>query len=39
LLRLGPRSIQRRVRTLGGDLILDSRPTEGAALKIRIPAR
>lgn len=39
VLRLGPRSIQRRVRTLGGDLTLDSRPTEGAALRIRIPAR
>jgi signal transduction histidine kinase len=38
LLRLGPRSIQRRVRTLGGDLTLDSRPTAGATLKIRIPA-
>jgi signal transduction histidine kinase len=38
LLRLGPKSIQRRVRTLGGDLTLDSRPTAGATLKIRIPA-
>jgi signal transduction histidine kinase len=39
ILRMGPRSIQRRVRTLGGDLTLDSRPTQGAALRIRIPAR
>jgi signal transduction histidine kinase len=39
ILRLGPRSIKRRVRTLGGELLVDSRPTEGAALKIRIPAR
>jgi signal transduction histidine kinase len=38
ILRLGPKSIQRRVRTLGGDLTLDSRPTAGATLKIRIPA-
>ena len=38
ILRLGPKSIQRRVRTLGGDLTLDSRPTAGAVMKIRIPA-
>lgn len=38
ILRLGPKSIQRRVRTLGGDLTLDSRPTAGASMKIRIPA-
>jgi signal transduction histidine kinase len=37
MLRLGPRSIKRRVRTLGGDLLLDSRPTAGANLKIEIP--
>jgi signal transduction histidine kinase len=37
LLRLGPRSIKRRIRTLGGDLVLESRPTHGAGLKIRIP--
>jgi len=37
LLRLGPRSIKRRIRTLGGDLTLESRPTHGAGLKIRIP--
>ena len=38
LLRLGPRSIKRRVRTLGGELQLESRPSLGAGLKIRIPA-
>ena len=37
LLRLGPRSIKRRIRTLGGDLTLESRPMHGAGLKIRIP--
>ena len=39
LLRLGPVSIKRRVRMLGGDLQLDSRPGQGAeqALQIRIP--
>ncbi len=37
LLRLGPRSIKRRIRTLGGDLVLVSRPTQGAGLKISIP--
>ena len=36
LLRLGPTSIKRRVRTLGGDLTLDSRPGQGAGLKIRL---
>lgn len=38
ILRLGPRAIKRRVRTLGGDLILNSRPSAGATLRIRIPA-
>ena len=37
LLRLGPVSIKRRVRMLGGELQLDSRPGQGASLKIRIP--
>jgi signal transduction histidine kinase len=37
LLRLGPRSIKRRIRTLGGELTLESRPSNGAGLKIRIP--
>jgi signal transduction histidine kinase len=36
LLRLGPVSIRRRVRALGGDLTLDSRPGQGSALKVRI---
>lgn len=36
LLRLGPMSIKRRVRTLGGELLLDSRPGEGAGLRIRL---
>jgi signal transduction histidine kinase len=37
VLRLGPRSIKRRVRTLGGDLTLDSRPSAGATIRVRIP--
>src|SRR5271163_2705032 len=36
LLRLGPMSIKRRVRTLGGDMVLDSKPGQGAGLKIRL---
>ena len=36
LLRLGPMSIKRRVRTLGGEMTLDSRPGQGAGLKIRL---
>ena len=36
LLRLGPASIKRRVRTLGGDMVLDSRPGQGAGLRIRL---
>lgn len=36
LLRLGPMSIKRRVRTLGGDLTLDSKPGQGAGLKVRL---
>ncbi len=38
LLRLGPTSIKRRVRILNGDLYVESRPGQGAGLKIRIPA-
>jgi len=38
LLRLGPQSIKRRVRSLGGDLVIESRPGHGASLKIRVPA-
>jgi signal transduction histidine kinase len=37
LLRLGPASIKRRVRMLGGEMLLDSRPGQGASLEIRIP--
>lgn len=37
LLRLGPVSIRRRVRNLGGELLLDSQPGKGASLKIRVP--
>jgi signal transduction histidine kinase len=37
LLRLGPASIRRRVRSLGGELSIESRPGHGAGLKIRIP--
>ncbi|HOK46482.1 MAG TPA: sensor histidine kinase [Bryobacteraceae bacterium] len=37
LLRLGPQSIKRRVRSLGGDLQIESRPGHGAGLKIRVP--
>ncbi len=35
-LRLGPSSIRRRVRGLGGDLVLDSKPGRGSRLKIRV---
>ena len=37
LLRLGPMSIKRRVRMLGGELQLESRPGQGASMQIRIP--
>jgi signal transduction histidine kinase len=37
LLRQGPVSIKRRVRMLGGELTLDSRPGHGASLQIRVP--
>lgn len=35
LMRLGPASIKRRVRLLGGELLIDSRPGEGVSLKVR----
>lgn len=38
LLRLGPRSIMRRVRNLGGEFILKSNPGQGSELRIRVPA-
>jgi len=37
LLRLGPVSIKRRVRMLGGEMQLESKPGKGASLQIRIP--
>jgi signal transduction histidine kinase len=37
LLRLGPVSIKRRVRMLGGDMQLESKPGKGATLQIRVP--
>ena len=36
--RLGPKSIRRRIRTLNGELRVESRPSEGAILDMRIPA-
>ena len=36
LMRLGPVSIKRRARTLGAELTLESRPGEGAGLKVRV---
>jgi len=37
LLRLGPQSIMRRVRALDGSLVVDSHPSRGAGLEIRLP--
>lgn len=37
MLHMGPASIKRRVRVLEGDLELESRPSDGAKLTIRIP--
>jgi signal transduction histidine kinase len=37
LMRMGPVSIKRRVRLLGGDLTLESRPGQGSSLDIRVP--
>jgi signal transduction histidine kinase len=37
LLRRGPASIKRRVRMLNGELILESKPGQGAKMEIRIP--
>ena len=36
-LRIGPGSIKRRVRSLGGELIVNSRPGHGATIRVRIP--
>ncbi|MBI4907189.1 MAG: sensor histidine kinase [Acidobacteria bacterium] len=37
LMRMGPESIKRRVRTLSGELVVDSNPGRGASLRIRVP--
>ena len=37
LLRLGPVSLKRRARSLGSELLLESRPGRGAGLKLRVP--
>ncbi|MEQ1886120.1 MAG: sensor histidine kinase [Bryobacteraceae bacterium] len=37
MLRMGPVSIKRRVRMLGGELLLESRPGQGSSLEIRVP--
>ena len=37
LLRMGPVSLKRRARSLGADLMLESRPGHGAGLKMKIP--
>jgi len=37
LMRMGPASIKRRVRMLGGDLLLQSSPGQGASLEISVP--
>lgn len=37
MMRMGPVSIKRRVRMLGGELLLDSRPGRGSMLEIRVP--
>jgi signal transduction histidine kinase len=37
LLRLGPVSIKRRVRMLSGQLVIESKPGQGATVEIRLP--
>ena len=37
LLHMGPASIKRRVKLLGGELQLESRPGQGSSLEIRVP--
>ena len=37
LLGIGPRSIKRRVRALGGDLTLESNPGHGSNMRVAIP--
>jgi signal transduction histidine kinase len=34
---MGPGSIKRRVRLLGGELMLESRPGHGSSLEIKFP--
>jgi signal transduction histidine kinase len=36
-LRIGPGSIKRRARSLGGELVVISRPGHGATIRVRIP--
>jgi signal transduction histidine kinase len=37
LLRLGPVSLKRRARSLGAEMMIESRPGRGAGLKLKIP--
>jgi signal transduction histidine kinase len=37
LLRLGPISLKRRARSLGAEMMLESRPGRGAGIKLRVP--
>jgi signal transduction histidine kinase len=37
LLRVGPVSMKRRARSLGAELMVESRPGHGAGLKLRVP--
>lgn len=37
LLRLGPNSIKRRVRGLGGEMVIESRPGRGSTVRVRVP--
>jgi signal transduction histidine kinase len=37
LLRIGPASIQRRVKSLNGELTVESRPGKGSSLRVRVP--
>ena len=36
-LQMGPRSIKQRVRSMGGEMTLESNPGQGANLRIRLP--
>ena len=37
LMRMGPESIKRRIRTLNGELVVESTPGRGSVLRIRVP--